>query len=377
MTETNYIQTKKHFLIMKRLHQSINMVAVMIVFLAGCRNKGMKETAVAFSMNEEMMKLCEFRKAEMMEVKNEIRLFGKITADNNKIAQVYPIVSGVVKSIHVELGDYVKEGQILASIQSSEVASFRKQKLDAISNVAIAEKNLQVAKDLYAAKLTTQKDVIAAEKELEKAQSELGRINEIYNIYNLTEGSIYNITAPMSGFIVTKKINQNEQIKLDSPEPVFSIADIDEVWVLANVNESDIANIQVGYEVTVNTIAFPDTSFRGKIDKIFNVIDPETKSMKVRVKIPNPHFKLKPEMNCTVSVRYSENKKMIAVPSQAVIFDKSKYWVMVFKDKQNIETRSVEVYRQLGDITYLKSGLSEGETVISKNGLLIYDALND
>lgn len=348
-----------------------------VLLLNSCNNKQAEETAIAFSMSETMMEKCEFHQVKYEEVKNEMRLFGKITADNNKMAQVYPIVSGIVKSIHVELGDYVKQGQILASIQSSEVASFQKEKLDAISNVAIAEKNLQVAKDLFAGKLNSEKDVAAAERELEKAKAELSRINEIYSIYSLKGGSLYNVTAPISGFVLTKKINQNEQIRLDNSEPIFSIADIDEVWALANVNESDIAKIQVGYDATVNTLAFPDAPFKGKIDKIFNAIDPETKSMKVRVKIPNSDLKLKPEMNCTVSVSFSENQKMITVPSSAVIFDKSKYWVMVFKDKHNIETRRVEIYRQLGEITYIKSGLEEGETVISKNGLLIYDAIND
>jgi cobalt-zinc-cadmium efflux system membrane fusion protein len=82
-------------------------------------------------------------------------------------------------------------------------------------------------------------------------------------------------------------------------------------------------------------------------------------------------------MNATITLKYSENKKLIEIPSSSVIFDKSKNWVMVFKDRNNIETRPVEVYRQLGDITYLLSGLEPGERVISKNGLMIYDALND
>lgn len=345
--------------------------------ISSCTNKVMKEDSKAFSMNETMMKKCGFHKAGMTDVKNEIRLFGKITAANNKMAQVYPIVSGIVKSINVELGDYVKQGQVLASIQSSEVASFQKEKLDAINDVAIAEKNLQVAKDLFEGKLNSEKDVTAAEKELQKSKAELARINEIYSIYSLKGGSIYNITAPISGFVFAKKINQNEQIRLDNSDPVFSIADINEVWALANVNESDIAKIQVGYDVIVNTLAFPDTPFKGNIDKIFNAIDPETKSMKVRVKISNADLKLKPEMNCTVAVSFSEGQKMITVPSSSVIFDKSKYWVMVFKDKHNIDTRKVELYRQLGEITYIKSGLKEGETVISQNGLLIYDAIND
>lgn len=345
--------------------------------LIGCNKKTIVEDTGSFTISDTMMAKCEFYQAGTDDLKNEIKLFGKISAANNKLAQVYPIVGGVVRSINIELGDYVKQGQLLASIRSGEVASFQKEKLYALNDLAIAEKNLQVSRDLFAGKLNSEKDVAAAEREVDKGKAELARINEIYSIYNLKNGSVYNITAPISGFVITKKINQNEQIKSDNSDPVFSIADIDEVWVLANVNESDISKIRIGYDVTVKTLAFPDLPFTGKIDKIFNAIDPETKSMKVRVKIPNTDLRLKPEMNCTVSVSFSENEKMIAIPSEAVIFDKSKYWVMVFKDKENIETRKVEVHRQLGNITFIKSGLLAGETVISKNGLLIYDAIND
>lgn len=361
---------------MSKIHM-IFLVAGHVCLMSACRTPEFKQSLTAFSLSDTMMARCEFYKTRYNVVKNEIRLFGKIAPDNNKTAQVYPIVSGIVKSIHVELGDYVKQGQILATIQSGEVAMLQREKLDAINEVAVAEKNLQVAKDLFAARLNTEKDVIAAEKELQKAKAELARINEIYHIYSLDKGSIFNITAPISGFIVSKKINRNELIRSDNIEPVFSIAEINEVWALAYVNESDISKIQVGYDAIVRTVAFPDQSYHGKIDKIFNAIDPETKSMKVRVKIPNNDFKLKPEMNCTVLIKYSENKTLIAVPSSAVIFDKGKYWVMIYHNRHNIETRRVEIYRQLGDISYISHGLEEGETVISKNALLIYDALND
>jgi cobalt-zinc-cadmium efflux system membrane fusion protein len=336
-----------------------------------------EETKATFTLSDTMYKQCEFFVAKPSMVKNELRLFGKITADNNKTAQVFPIMSGVVKAIHVELGDYVKQGDILASIQSSEVASYQKEKLDAQNDVAIAEKNLQVAKDLYAGKLTSEKDVLAAEKELDKANAELARINEVYSIYSLKTGSVYNITAPMSGFIVSKQINQNEQLSSDVSEPIFSIADINEVWVLANVTESDISRVQIGYDAEIKTLAFPDVIYKGKIDKIFNAIDPDTKAMKVRIKVPNPDFKLKPEMNCTISVKYNENKSMVAVPSSSVIFDKSKYWIMVYKDKNNIDARKVDVYSQIGDTTYISHGINDGEKIISKNGLMVFNAIND
>jgi len=134
------------------------------------------------------------------------------------------------------------------------------------------------------------------------------------------------------------------------------------------VNESDIPRVKEGFNASVSTLSYPDDIYQGKIDKIFTEIDPDTKAMKVRIRIPNAKYKLKPEMNATVNVAYSEHEQMIAIPSSSVIFDKSKNWVMIFKDRANIETRLVEVYRQLGDTSYISSGLSRGDKVISKMG---------
>lgn len=342
-----------------------------------CKNVQSEETMTAFVLSDMMMEKCEFHTAETTTVKDRLLLFGKVAPANDRLSKIYPIVGGIVTAVHVELGDYVKQGTVLASIQSGEIALYQKESVDAQNDVAIAEKNLQVAKDLYEGKLNTEKDIAAAESELKKAKSELNRIREIYSIYNLKNGSIYNVIAPTSGFVISKQVNKNEQIRSDSDTPLFSIAETNEVWVLANVNESDIAKVNIGQEVAIKTLAFSDTIYQGKIDKIFNAIDPETKSMKVRITIPNADFKLMPEMHCTVEVNHSEDKQMIAIPSSAVIFDKSKYWTIVFKDKYNIESRSIHPYRQLGDITYVEAGIEEGETVIAKNGLFVYDALNN
>ena len=323
------------------------------------------------------MERCEFSNATTQDVKDELKLFGKIAADNSKKANIFPIMSGNVLKIHVELGDYVKQGQLLATMRSSEVADFQRQLLDARADMALAEKNVQVAKELFEGKINSERDVIAAEKELLKAKAELERIEEVYRIYGLSGGSLFNITAPISGFIVYKDITQNEQLRSDKADIIFSIAQIDEVWVLANVNESDISKAELGYEAEVKTISYPDKIFSGKVDRIFNAIDPGTKAMKILVKIQNPELLLKPEMNATITLKFSENKKLIAVPSSSIIFDKSKNWTMVFKSRTEIETRQVEVYRQLDDVTYILSGLKEHERVISKNGLMIYDALND
>ena len=307
------------------MNSKIYTVLISLIFLSliACKTELKEEANQKFELSDTMMKHCEFSEAKLEEVKNELKLFGKITPDNNKVAHVYPITGGIVSTINVELGDYVKEGQLLAIIKSSEIADFQRQLLDAKSDVALAEKNVQVSKDLYNGKLNSEKDVIASEKELEKAKAELNRINEVYSIYHLKAGSEYRITAPISGFIVNKDITQNEELRSDRAEEVFSIAQIDEVWVLANVNESNISKVSLGYEADVETISYKDKIFKGKVDKIFNFIDPTAKAMKILIKINNPDLLLKPEMNATVNLKFTENKKLIAVPSSSILFDKS------------------------------------------------------
>jgi membrane fusion protein, heavy metal efflux system len=343
----------------------------------GCKRETVPETVSQFSLTDTMLARTRFAKAALQNVTGSLRLYGKVTADNGRQAQVFPVVGGSVSKVNVELGDYVKQGQILAVIRSGEIADYEKQRMDAISDVAIAEKNLQVANDMFTGKLTSEKEVVLAEKELQKARAAQQRIDEVFRIYSIGKGAVYNVVAPISGFIIDKNITQNMQLRSDKGESMFSIAQIDEVWVIANVNESDISKISQGVEAEVLTISYPDKVFKGKVDRIFNVLDDNTKSMKVRITIPNADLLLKPEMSATVSLKLKENREMLAIPSSAVIFDKSKNWVMVYKDRNNIETRQVTVYSQQGDTSYVQHGLEAGETVVSQNQLLIYDALND
>jgi cobalt-zinc-cadmium efflux system membrane fusion protein len=356
-------------------------ISVFTVFafciLTSCNKTKPAETVEVFELTDTMLARTKFADAQIQQVKNQLKLFGKIAADNNKLVEIVPVVGGYVTAVNVELGDYVQKGQTLAVIRSGEVAEYERERMDAQSSVLLAEKNLQVSKDLFNSKLTSERDVLSAQKDLENAQAEAKRINEVFSIYSLATNAQYFVKAPISGFIVEKHINRDMQLRSDRSENIFDIAQIDEVWVLANVNEGDVSKIKLGYDADVKTISYPDKIFTGKVDRIFNVIDPETRAMKVRVKIQNQDFLLKPEMNCYVTLRYEEDKKLIAIPASALVFDKSKTFVMIYKDRKNIETRVVDVYRQVGETAYITSGLNEGEKVISQNQLLIYDALND
>ncbi|KAF2339656.1 efflux RND transporter periplasmic adaptor subunit [Flavobacterium nitrogenifigens] len=335
------------------------------------------ETNTSFVLSDTMLKSTTTAEATTQPLKNELSFYGKITADNNKMIDVYPLVGGNVMKVNVELGDYVKKGQVLATIKSTDVADFEKQSIDAKSDLLVAKNNLKVAQELFDGKLNSESDVLQAKSEVNKAQSQLSKIQETYKIYNIKAGSIYEVTAPISGFIIQKSINQDMLLRNDRSENIFDIAEISEVWAMANINEIDINKVKLGTSATVTTLSYPDKAFYGKVDKIYNVIDPETKAMQARIKLNNPDYMLKPDMNANIKLSFNENQSMIAVPSKAIVFDKSKNFVVVFKDRNNIETRQVEVYRVVGDTTYLSSGLKENEKVITNNQLFIYGALNN
>lgn len=330
-----------------------------------------------FVLSETMLNSIRLDTVTATQVQGILNLNGKIVADENRLVEIFPIVGGNVVSINADLGDYVTKNQTLGVIRSSEVAEYDRQLKDAQSDVAVAQKNLSVKRDLLASKLISEREMAEAIKELDKAEAALKRIQETFAIYGFNDRSEYILKSPINGFVINKQINRDMTLPSGHEESVFTIAELSEVWAVAHVYESDISKIEQGMDVTVSTLSYPGEAIRGNIDKIFNVLDPATKTMKVRVKIENKDFKLKPEMIATAKVTFNESRVLPSVPASAIIFDRSRQFVMVFKDRYNIETREIEVYKTTEKRAWLSSGVHPGEIVISKNQLFIYDALND
>jgi len=354
------------------------MLALVGTCLSSCtKTEEKQEESKAFMLSDTMMSRITIDTVKTETVKNELTLVGKVVPDENQVIKVFPLVGGNVEDVNVELGDNVKKGQKLATIRSGEVADFERQLIQAQSDLLIAQKNLSSTEDLYESKLVPERDAITARQMVDKAKAEVNRVKEIFSIYGLGKSTNYVVKSPINGFIISKNVNRGMQLRSDNSESLFTVGQIADVWVMANVNESDIPRIKLGMAANVQTISFPDELFKGKVDKIYNVLDPESKAMQIRIQLQNVGFKLKPEMHATVHLNFDEDGQMNAIPSQSIIFDRSKNWVMVFHSRSKIETRPVEVYRTLANRAYIKSGLKDGERVISKNQLLVYDALND
>ena len=359
--------------------KSTALIAIAAVLLVSCKNKVVEpEVKAQFCLTDTLQKKISIDTVVTATVQNAIALSGKIEANEDKWVKVYPVVGGMVEEMKVQLGDHVNKGQVLAVIHSSEIADYQGQLSYAQSNIRISEKNVASSKEMLAAGLATEKEVIAAETDLEKARADLKRTQQTTSIYGAKSNAIQTITAPVSGYIIEKNVTDKMQYRVDASQPFFVIANLDEVWVMANVFESDIAKIKTGFNADVNVIAYKDKVFKGKVDRIFSILDPQSRVMKVRIKIPNTENLLKPEMFAQINITYDDgSNKLPAVPSKAIIFDKNKNFVMLYNDKCNIETREIEIYETIGNTTFIKNGLKEGDKIISNYQLMVYDALND
>jgi len=353
----------------------MTVAAAYLLFGCGRGQQAEDPVSAPFVLSHEMLDSVRIDTVRGAQIQSQVELSGKVTADESKVLKIYPMLSGYAEDVRVQLGDYVRKGQVLAVVHSGEIADYEKQLSDAQSDFSVAKKKLQVQQDLYDSRLATDKDVADAQSDVQKSASEIARVNDLFHIYKKGSGSTYIITAPISGYVIEKNVNNGMEIRNDNTQNLFTLSEINDVWVMANVFESDIPKIKEGYDADVIAISYPDHIFHGKIDKIYNFLDPATKTMQVRIKINNENQLLKPEMFASVKVHYPEKDSMAAVPASALIFDNNLDYVLVYKSNSDISVREVMPLKTTGNLTFIQKGLRPGERIISKNQLLIYNAL--
>ncbi|HXB35707.1 MAG TPA: efflux RND transporter periplasmic adaptor subunit [Puia sp.] len=344
---------------------------------SSCEDKDKKpEADKGYVIPDTVMKELKIDTVGMSQLVNAVTLTGKVGTNDDNVIPVYSLVSGNVSDVKVLLGDNVTAGQTLAVVRSQEMAQYSSDLLNAQTNLAIALKNVEKTDDMFKSGLASVPDTLAAAVQLQQAKAELDRVNRVLKINGGNTQGEFDVRAPISGFIVQKGVNNNMTIRGDNSTSLFTISDLKNVWIQANVYESNISLIHQGENVDVTTIAYPGKVFKGKIDKVMNVLDPTSKVMKVRVVLPNPDYLLKPEMYASITVTEKENKECLSVPSSAVIFDHSQNFVLVYHSRSDVTITPVQVISTVGEKTFINTGVTEGEKVISSQAILIYNALN-
>jgi cobalt-zinc-cadmium efflux system membrane fusion protein len=307
---------------------------------------------------------------------SEINLTGSIAPDENQMVKIFPMVSGVAQDVHVQLGDVVSKGQTLAIMKSAEMAGFTKDVVSADADVRSTKRAFESTQDLYKSGLASQKDFEQAQSDYQKALAENKRAQAVVGI-NKSNAEGYVIKSPISGFVIEKNLTDNTQVRTDNSQNLFTIADLSNVFVLINIYESDISNIQTGDPVKITTLSFPDKVFEGKIDKIYDVLDPDAKVVKARVKITNPGDKLKPGMFANVTIKAKSGESLPVINTRTLIFDNDKNYVILVDGKAHARIQQVDVAKRVEDRAYIRSGLKPGDRIVASRQVYLFESLKD
>lgn len=361
-------------------NKNLLTLALILPLFASCG----KQTAVTddtaasgLMLTDSLRKVITIDTVHEAGLNNELLLNGRVTFDAAQLARVYPMFGGTITDVKAEVGDYVSKGSVLAAIRSSEVADIEKQRKEVAHQVLLANRNLEASRDMFRSGMASERDLLQSEQEAETARAEQKRLDEVYAICNIRDNSVYEITSPVSGFVIDKNISRNMQIRPDQSDELFTVSGLSDVWVMADVYESDIHRIGQGAEVRITTLAYgPDKTFTGVIDKVYNLLDDESKTMKVRIKLNNKDYMLKPGMFTNVYVQCKvDGKVMPRIPTHALIFEGGKQYVVGIGSDGYLQTKEVSVYKQTERYCYLDAGVQDGELIVNNNALLVFNAL--
>ena len=365
---------------MKKLFLLLILIVVAAFVFSCNEKKEVKEEKKQFCLSDTMQHMVQIDSAALCSIEDELHLSGEVSFNENTVVKVFPNSSGQITEVKVSLGDKVSRGQVLAVIKSADVAGNYTDLTSANADVNITKRAMDNAESLYKNGISSQREYEEARQNYEKALAMKEKISSLIAINgggHTQAGGIYNIVAPANGYVVEKKVNSGNFIRQDMSDNMFTISDLKDVWVWANVFEADIAKVKEGNAVKVTTLAYPDKIYNGKIDKISQVLDPVNKALRVKIKLSNADFLLKPEMFTNVTVTNTEGAKAICIPSSAVVEENGKTFVVAYNSNCDLKVLPISIIKVVENKTYITAGVQPGQKLITKNALMIYDEFTD
>jgi membrane fusion protein, heavy metal efflux system len=361
-------------------------------------DKVAQEADGAFAPSETQWSGLKLTSVRQVAFRDERTTDGKIAINEDTTTPVFSPYSGRVSRLIARPGDHVERGAPLFAIEASEFVQGQNDLVTAVAGVDKAKSRLVLAqtsekrqRELLAIRGGALKDLEQAQSDLIGAQGDLraaeialaasrnrlrilGRADEEITKLEKADriGAEAIVGAPISGTVIQRKVGLGQYITVGATDPVFTVGDLDTVWLIANVRESDAPRMKVGSPVEVSVLAHPGRVFNAKLAYVAPALDPNTRRLPVRAEIQNPGRELLPEMFATFRIVSGESRLMPAVPADAVIYEgaQARVWVARPKDKK-VVSRSVEVGGTENGQVEIRKGLSVGESVVTSGTLFI------
>lgn len=308
-------------------------------------------------------------------IKPTLSLPGEIIFNHHTLVQVVPRMSGVVTSLDRHVGQQIKKGEVLAVIESPMLAELRSQYLIAQKRFHLAQKTFKREKQLWEEKITAKQDYLTAQEMLGEAETTFNLTSVKLRALGVNPESNYSgkylarfeILAPISGLIISKKIAQGKTLKKD--QEIFTIADISTVWTAITAYPKDLNIVKVGQTATINATAF-NVVGEGKITYISTLIGEQTRTATVRIELDNKDRKWRPGMFVNAELVTKEIQVPVAITTDAIqtIHGKS---VVFGRYGEYFEIRPLELGRNDGESVEVLKGLSPGEQYAAGNSFIL------
>jgi cobalt-zinc-cadmium efflux system membrane fusion protein len=309
---------------------------------------------------------------------------GRVTFDDLKVAHVISPVTGRVIRIEAQPGQRVKKGDTLAVIESPDVGSAFSDVEKAHADFISAEKDFKRQKELFDVHAGSQRDLEAAQGNYSKAKAEFQRASKKAQLLRAgganLGGQNYTLRAPIGGEVIARNVNPGAEVQGQytggSVVELFTIGELDTVWIMADVFEMDLGRVKHGTECLVKVVAYPSRVFQGTADWVSDTLDPSTRTAKVRCKIDNADRALKPEMYATAALSV-DRQRSLALPRNAILHlgDQTMAFIELGKapdGRIRFERRPVSVNEELGgEYLPVVRGISAGERVVTAGAILL------
>lgn len=350
--------------------------------LAGCESneKAAPVAAVAVDPNvvevspqlQQQIKLSTVSKVDIREI---LRVSGSIQVDEQRVARLGASVTGRVNDINAVLGKHVKRGEVLATLNSAELAQNQLSYIKALQQISLQTKAVERARLLLESDVISTAELQRRQVELAAAQAELYAARDQLLVLGMTEHAISqltssgqmrsfsSVTSRLAGTVISRKVNLGQVVQ--PAEELFIVADLSHVWAVAEVPEQQIELIQEGEDVKIEIPALGGKQITGKLIYVGDVVNPQTRTVTVRTDIENSSGSIKPDMLISMLVQ-SKPKPYLAVPLQGVVRENDKSYVFVQLASNKYRLKEITLGIEYEGMVAVTHGVDGGEVVVGE-----------
>jgi membrane fusion protein, heavy metal efflux system len=313
---------------------------------------------------------------------------GSIDFNEELTVQVFTPYQGKIIDVFAKVGDEVKQGETLFTIDSPDLLAADSNLIAAAGVLELTTRNLERLKVLYQSRAVSQHDLEQAVSDQQTAEGALRSARDAVRIFGKTEQEINKIVAdriadprlvvpsPINGRVTARNAAPGLLVQPGNPPPPYSVADISTMWMLANIAEVDVPLIRVGQQVTVSVLAYPDKVFEGRISSVDSMVDPNTHRMLIRSTIDDPAHELRSNMFATFTIRTGDPVRSLAVPLDGVVREgDGTMTVWVTSDRRRFTQRTVKIGMQKAGFRQILEGLKGGELVATDGAVFLSNML--